>query len=465
MRPRRRPPPRAFVERLARAGPPPDRRDQARLAVGRPDRRRRATTSSRGPAPTQAGGAAAISVLCEPHWFGGSVDDLRRGSRGRRDPGPRQGVRRRRAPARAAARGRGRRRAAPRGPAPIEAAARARSWTRRSRSGWSHSSRCTTSASSTARSTTDARLIGVNNRDLRTLDGRPRARRPTARRSCPTTGWSSPSRASATPSTVARWRALGFDGALVGEALMRSADPTRGRPGVRRRRRGSRTTRPTSHAGRTSRSAGSPTSEGVSAAVLAGADAIGLNVVAGTPRAVLDEAEAAQLAELARALSPGGADRRRPRHRRTPAPTGSRPSPTRSIPMSSSATTGRRRRGATDGRPGWRVLHVSPVAGDARRITWPRPGRCSTAAWSGCSSTRPADRTRGGTGDPGRRRHGRGDRPRGAGHAGRRPHPGDGRRGAAHDPGDGRGCVVGRRVPAPARRAADARTRSGSRCS
>ncbi|MEA2610956.1 MAG: indole-3-glycerol phosphate synthase, partial [Chloroflexota bacterium] len=25
----------------------------------------------------EAGGAAAISVLCEPHWFGGSVDDLR----------------------------------------------------------------------------------------------------------------------------------------------------------------------------------------------------------------------------------------------------------------------------------------------------------------------------------------------------------------------------------------------------
>ena len=24
-----------------------------------------------------AGGASAISVLCEPHWFGGSVDDLR----------------------------------------------------------------------------------------------------------------------------------------------------------------------------------------------------------------------------------------------------------------------------------------------------------------------------------------------------------------------------------------------------
>src|SRR5213078_787345 len=25
----------------------------------------------------EAGGAAAISVLCEPHWFGGSVADLR----------------------------------------------------------------------------------------------------------------------------------------------------------------------------------------------------------------------------------------------------------------------------------------------------------------------------------------------------------------------------------------------------
>src|SRR5688500_3295568 len=25
----------------------------------------------------ESGGAAAISVLCEPHWFGGSVDDLR----------------------------------------------------------------------------------------------------------------------------------------------------------------------------------------------------------------------------------------------------------------------------------------------------------------------------------------------------------------------------------------------------
>ena len=44
----------------------------------------------------EAGGAAAISVLCEPHWFGGSIDDLRAGPRCGGDPGPGQGVRRRR---------------------------------------------------------------------------------------------------------------------------------------------------------------------------------------------------------------------------------------------------------------------------------------------------------------------------------------------------------------------------------
>ena len=32
-------------------------------------------------------------------------------------------------------------------------------------------------------------------------------------------------RASQTTATVARWRATGFDGALVGEALMRASDP------------------------------------------------------------------------------------------------------------------------------------------------------------------------------------------------------------------------------------------------
>ena len=58
----------------------------------------------------------------------------------------------------------------------------------RSTSGSSRSSRRTTSASSSARSRRGARLIGINNRDLRTLDGRPRAGRAAARAASPTTG-------------------------------------------------------------------------------------------------------------------------------------------------------------------------------------------------------------------------------------------------------------------------------------
>ena len=59
-----------------RPGPPPHRRDQALVAVGRRDRRPDEDIVARARA-YEAGGATAISVLCEPHWFGGSVDDLR----------------------------------------------------------------------------------------------------------------------------------------------------------------------------------------------------------------------------------------------------------------------------------------------------------------------------------------------------------------------------------------------------
>ncbi len=45
------------------------------------------------------------------------------------------------------------------------------------------------------------------------------------------------------PSIMARWRALGFDAALVGEALMRAADPAAGVAAVRRRGRGPRRSR------------------------------------------------------------------------------------------------------------------------------------------------------------------------------------------------------------------------------
>ena len=71
---------------------------------------------------------------------------------------------------------------------------------------------------------TDARLIGINNRDLRTLAvdpdraGRLRELVPDDRLVIAESGVRS-------AETIARWRAQGFDGALVGEALVRSDDP------------------------------------------------------------------------------------------------------------------------------------------------------------------------------------------------------------------------------------------------
>ena len=141
---------------------------------------------------------------------------------GRRDPGAGQGVRRRRAPA-------GRSCAPPARtscscwPSSIRRGAWPGSSSGPARSAWSRSSRPTTSASCGRALATDARLIGINNRDLRTLDvdtaraDRLRALVPDDRIVIAESGVRD-------VATVARWRALGFDGALVGEALMRSTD-------------------------------------------------------------------------------------------------------------------------------------------------------------------------------------------------------------------------------------------------
>ena len=104
--------------------------------------------------------------------------------------------------------------------------------------------------------------------------------------------------------SLARWRALGFDGALVGEALMRSGDPAAAaRAFVVAGRQPSD---PANVARRPFvKVCGVTDAAGVLAAVRAGADAIGLNVVPGTPRELaLDEASA--LADLARASAPAG---------------------------------------------------------------------------------------------------------------------------------------------------------------
>ncbi len=105
---------------------------------------------------------------------------------------------------------------------------------------------------------------------------------------------------------VRRWRAAGFDAALVGEALMRAADPTAAvaafvaagaePPDITR-----------AHRTPLVKICGVVDADGVDAAVRAGADAIGLNLVPGTPRH-LELDEAAELARHLRGISP--ADRR-----------------------------------------------------------------------------------------------------------------------------------------------------------
>ncbi|MGD0248526.1 MAG: indole-3-glycerol phosphate synthase TrpC, partial [Candidatus Limnocylindrales bacterium] len=170
----------------------------------------------------EAGGASAISVLCEPHWFGGSVADLRavraavtlpilakefvvdeRQLPILRSAGadlvlllasvlpPRKLVRFAEL-------------ARELGLEPLVEA---------------HDERELEAALAT-----DARLIGLNNRNLRTLNVdtdlclRLRPLVPNDRLVVGESGVGE-------PRTLVGWRAVGLDAALIGEALMRSADP------------------------------------------------------------------------------------------------------------------------------------------------------------------------------------------------------------------------------------------------
>src|SRR4029079_11517538 len=71
---------------------------------------------------------------------------------------------------------------------------------------------------------TDARVIGINNRDLRTLEV-DTERADALRALVPDDRIVIAESGVREAATVARWRARGFDGVLVGESLMRSADP------------------------------------------------------------------------------------------------------------------------------------------------------------------------------------------------------------------------------------------------
>ena len=251
----------------------------------------------------ERGGAAAISVLCEPHWFNGSIDDLRAV------------------------------RAAVRVPVLAKDFVVSRDQLASLREAGAdlvlllavlHRSRELRALVNEARSlglepfveahdareldralSSDARLIGINNRDLKTLAvdvtraEKLRALVPDDRLVVAESGVKE-------PQTLIRWRALGFDAALVGESLMRSPDPAAstaafvaaGKVPVDLTARDRQAT---------VKICGIVDEDGVRAAMTAGADAIGLNVVAGTPRA-LETERAADLARFCRSL-PGGQPR------------------------------------------------------------------------------------------------------------------------------------------------------------
>ena len=226
------PPPRPIAERLAAPGLHLIAELKRALAVGRQIAAADDDIVARARA-YEAGGAAAISVLCEPHWFGGSVADLRAVRAAVAVPvlakdfvvEARQLPMLRAAgadlvlllavlhPAKRLARLVAQ--ALELGLEPLVEAHDARELERALAS--------------------DARLIGLNNRDLRTLEvdveraGRLRDRVPDDRLVIAESGVRD-------PATIARWRALGFDGALVGEALMRDPDPAAAVAALRRRR-------------------------------------------------------------------------------------------------------------------------------------------------------------------------------------------------------------------------------------
>jgi tryptophan synthase beta chain len=246
----------------------------------------------------EAGGAAAISVLCEPHWFGGSIDDLRAV------------------------------RAAVRVPvlakefvvedaqldllraagadlvlllASLHAASRLRRLVERALALGleplveAHDERELERALATP-----ARLIGLNNRDLRTLAVDPE-RAIALRRLVPDDRLVVAESGVREPSTIAAWRAAGFDAALVGEALVRARDA---RAETARFVAAGRNPDDPANRARAPfvKICGITDADGVHAAIRAGADAIGLNLVPGTPRA-LDLREAVALAGAARAAA------------------------------------------------------------------------------------------------------------------------------------------------------------------
>ncbi|MFI5226406.1 MAG: indole-3-glycerol-phosphate synthase, partial [Candidatus Limnocylindrales bacterium] len=161
----------------------------------------------------EAGGAVAISVLCETHWFGGSIDDLRAVRGAVAIPvlakefvvDERQLVGLRSAGADAALL-----------LAALHPGSRLRRLVERAREvGLEPLVEAHDMGELDRALATGARLIGVNNRDLRTLTvDLERADR--LRSSIPDDRLAIAESGVRDPAVVARWRALGYDGVLVG---------------------------------------------------------------------------------------------------------------------------------------------------------------------------------------------------------------------------------------------------------
>src|SRR6185369_11138123 len=242
----------------------------------------------------EAGGASAISVLCEPHWFGGSVDDLRAVRAAVAVPVLAKDfvVEDIQLPMLRAA-----------GAdmvlllAVLHDADRLAALVERALEvGLEPLVEVHDESELDAALTSGARLIGLNNRDLRTLEvdveraSRLRASVPDDRLVIAESGVRD-------AATVARWRAL------VGEALVRAADPAAAARAFVHA--GAAPDDPANVARRPLvKICGVTDLQGALAAVAAGADAIGLNVVPGTPRELGLE-EAADLARIIRAAAIG----------------------------------------------------------------------------------------------------------------------------------------------------------------
>ena len=200
----------------------------------------------------EAGGATAISVLCEPHWFGGSVDDLTAVRRAVTLPilAKEFVVDERQLPVlRSAGADMVLLLASVLPPARLTRFARAARELGLEPLVEVHDERELDAALATP-----ARLIGLNNRDLRTLKVDPdhclrlRGLVPDDRLVVGESGLSE-------PRTLVGWRAAGLDAALIGEALMRSADPAAAVRAFVECRAGCRGTWPPRLGSRSSRSA------------------------------------------------------------------------------------------------------------------------------------------------------------------------------------------------------------------